>query len=126
MAALKYSRQRESIKHYLMTTKEHPTADTVYMHVKKEFPNISLGTVYRNLNFLVEHGEAIQIDCGDGFVHFDGNHFLCEECGRLLDLDLDMKSIEEVNCLAGKNFDGAITSSSTLFFGKCGDCIKKS
>ena len=38
MAALKYSRQRESIKHYLMTTKEHPTADTVYMHVKKEFP----------------------------------------------------------------------------------------
>jgi Fe2+ or Zn2+ uptake regulation protein len=54
------------------------------------------------------------------------NHFLCEECGRLLDLDLDMKSIEEVNCLAGKNFDGAITSSSTLFFGKCGDCIKKS
>ena len=42
MAALKYSRQRESIKHYLMTTKEHPTADTVYMHVKKEFPNISL------------------------------------------------------------------------------------
>ena len=43
MAAMKYSRQRESIKHYLMTTKEHPTADTVYMHVKKEFPNISLG-----------------------------------------------------------------------------------
>ena len=37
-----------------------------------------------------------------------------------------VKSIEEVNCLAGKNFDAAITSSSTLFFGKCGDCIKKS
>ena len=38
MASLKYSRQRESIKHYLMTTKEHPTADDVYMHVKKDFP----------------------------------------------------------------------------------------
>ena len=61
MAALKYSRQRESIKHYLMTTKEHPTADTVYMHVKKEFPNISLGTVYRNLNLLTDIGEAIKI-----------------------------------------------------------------
>ena len=49
MAALKYSRQRESIKHFLAETKEHPTADTVYLHVKKQFPNISLGTVYRNL-----------------------------------------------------------------------------
>ena len=73
MAALKYSRQRESIKHYLMTTKEHPTADTVYMHVKKEFPNISLGTVYRNLNLLTDIGEAIkyllpteEIDLMDG------------------------------------------------------------
>ena len=105
LAALKYSRQRESIKHYLMTTKEHPTADTVYMHVKKEFPNISLGTVYRNLNLLTDIGEAIKISTPDGGDRFDGriephNHFLCEECGRLLDLDLDMKSIEEVNRLA--------------------------
>ena len=60
MAALKYSRQREAIKHYLASTKEHPTADTVYMHVKKEFPNISLGTVYRNLNLLTDIGEAIR------------------------------------------------------------------
>ncbi len=39
---LKYSKQREAIKNYLMSTKEHPTADTVYLHVKEEFPNISL------------------------------------------------------------------------------------
>ena len=43
MAAIKYSRQREAIKHYLASTKEHPTADTVYLHVKEDFPNISLG-----------------------------------------------------------------------------------
>ena len=83
LAALKYSRQRESIKHYLMTTKEHPTADTVYMHVKKEFPNISLGTVYRNLNLLTDIGEAIKISTPDGGDRFDGriephNHFLCD------------------------------------------------
>ena len=66
MAALKYSRQREAIKHYLASTKEHPTADTVYMHVKKEFPNISLGTVYRNLNLLTDIGEAIKISTPDG------------------------------------------------------------
>ena len=52
LATLKFSRQRESIKTYLASTKEHPTADMVYMHVKEEYPNISLGTVYRNLNLL--------------------------------------------------------------------------
>lgn len=131
MAPLKYSRQRESIKHYLMTTKEHPTADTVYMHVKKDFPNISLGTVYRNLNLLTDIGEAIKISTPNGGDRFDGrlephNHFLCTKCGRLLDLDLDMHSIEEVNRLAAENFDGIITSSSMLFYGECSDCIKKS
>ena len=131
LAALKYSRQRESIKHYLMTTKEHPTADTVYLHVKKDFPNISLGTVYRNLNLLTDIGEAVKISTPNGGDRFDGrlephNHFLCTKCGRLLDLDLDMHSIEEVNRLAAENFDGIITSSSTLFYGECSDCIKKS
>ena len=131
LAALKYSRQRESIKHYLMSTREHPTADTVYMHVKKDFPNISLGTVYRNLNLLTDIGEAIKISTPNGGDRFDGrvephNHFLCTKCGRLLDLDLDMHSIEEANRMAAENFDGIITSSSTLFYGECSDCIKKS
>mgnify|MGYP005796993583 FL=1 len=131
MATLKYSRQRESIKHYLATTREHPTADTVYIHVKKEFPNISLGTVYRNLNLLTDIGEAVKIATPNGGDRFDGrlephNHFLCTKCGRLLDLDLDMKSIDEVNRLAAENFDGIISSSSTLFYGECSDCIKKS
>ncbi len=57
MASLKYSRQRESIIQYLSATHSHPTADMVYMHVKEEFPNISLGTVYRNLNLLADIGE---------------------------------------------------------------------
>ena len=110
---------------------EHPTADTVYMHVKKEFPNISLGTVYRNLNLLTDIGEAIKISTPDGGDRFDGtvqphNHFLCTKCGRFLDLELDMKSIEEMNRLANDCFDGMITSSSTLFYGECSDCIRKS
>ena len=61
MANLKYSRQREAIKDYLSSVTTHPTADTVYMHIKEEFPNISLGTVYRNLNLLADIGEAIKI-----------------------------------------------------------------
>ena len=68
MATLKYSRQRESIKNYLASTTEHPTADTVYMHVKEEFPNISLGTVYRNLNLLTDLGEHL-LQKGSGYQH---------------------------------------------------------
>ena len=66
MATLKYSRQRASIKEYLDHTTEHPTADTVYLHVREEFPRISLGTVYRNLNLLADMGEAIKITTPDG------------------------------------------------------------
>ncbi len=68
MTALKYSRQRESIKDYLMHTNAHPTADMVYLHVKEQFPNISLGTVYRNLNLLSDMGEIIKIPTRKGGV----------------------------------------------------------
>lgn len=128
MAALKYSRQRESIKTYLSNTEEHPTADMVYLHVKEEFPNISLGTVYRNLNLLSDIGEAIKINTPDGGCRFDGkvtphNHFFCKSCGRMMDLKMD--DIDHVDEIAAKNFDGIIESHSILFYGTCGDCITK-
>ena len=47
---IKYSRQRESIVNFLASRTDHPTAETIYQNIKKEFPNISLGTVYRNLS----------------------------------------------------------------------------
>ena len=56
MKAIKHSKQRDSIKTCLMGRRDHPTADAVYMSIREEFPNISLGTVYRNLNLLVELG----------------------------------------------------------------------
>lgn len=130
MTTYKFSRQRESIKNYLAETNEHPTADMVYMHVREEFPNISLGTVYRNLNVLTECGEAIKITGPDGRDRFDGrvwphNHFYCTTCRRILDLDLDMKEIEQINKTAAENFDGIIESSNTMFYGKCSRCIKR-
>ena len=66
MAAIRYSKQREAIRMYLLSTKSHPTAEAVYNNIKNEHPRISLGTVYRNLNLLVEQGEALRLDCGDG------------------------------------------------------------
>ena len=130
MATLKYSRQRECIKEYLMHTTEHPTADTVYEHVKEEFPRISLGTVYRNLNLLADMGEALKITTLDGGDRFDGctkphYHFTCTSCGAVIDLDMAVKYFHEMNEAAGKNFDGLIESHTTLFSGICPACFKK-
>ena len=73
MAVIKHSKQRDAIHNFLMSRKDHPTAETVYANVIKEFPNISLGTVYRNLSFLVDNGMAVKVPCSDGSIHFDGN-----------------------------------------------------
>lgn len=126
--ALKYSRQRESIKDFLMTTKEHPTADTVYMNVRKEYPNISLGTVYRNLTLLADMGEIVRLHLGDGTDHFDActkphYHFVCTECGKVSDLQLE--TVDSINEIAGINFDGRIHGHVTYFYGKCGSCQNK-
>ena len=100
MKTLKYSRQRESIKANLMSRRDHPTADALYASIREEFPNISLGTVYRNLNLLVETGEILKLTCGNGPDHYDGNatphyHFVCRECGQIYDIDLDEMSSQK-------------------------------
>ena len=128
MAHLKYSRQRESIKEYLNSTDTHPTADTVYLKVKEDFPNISLGTVYRNLNLLADIGEALKITTPFGGDRFDGctdphYHFCCTTCGSVIDLDLE--ELHSVNEAANRNFDGIIENHSMMFYGTCGTCLRK-
>jgi Fur family peroxide stress response transcriptional regulator len=86
------SRQRDTILRVVMDSKSHPRADWVYDQVRQEIPNISLGTVYRNLRSLAKSGEIRQLDIADGTSRFDGNtdshyHFRCEKCGLIFDLD---------------------------------------
>ena len=73
MKALKFSRQRESIRECLKNRTDHPTADAVYVTISKDYPKISLGTVYRNLNLLADMGEIQRFSSGDGSEHFDYN-----------------------------------------------------
>lgn len=128
MKTLKYSRQRESIKSCLMSRYDHPTADEIYTTIREEYPNISLGTVYRNLNLLVELGEAQKLTCGDGKDHFDGDtsphyHFVCRCCNSVTDLPLP--PIEDVTEKAQNCFDGRIDSHSTYFYGICPNCLNR-
>ena len=125
MATTRYSKQRESIKEYLSTHFTHPTAERIYLDLRKEFPTISQGTVYRNLNLLAEQGEILRISSGNGPDRFDGNihphcHFLCKECGKVLDIDVDPKP--ELDALANSNFGGMVDSHVTLFLGQCPNC----
>lgn len=127
MTVNKFSRQREAIKEYLANTTEHPTADTVYMKIRAIYPNISLGTVYRNLNLLAEQGEIIKIKCHDGSDRFDGRakphyHFVCNNCRSVL--DLEMESIDHINKIAGAGFKGKIEGHETFFYGKCPNCLE--
>ena len=129
MPALKYSRQREAIKNFLMTRKDHPTADVVYSSVRHEFPNISLGTVYRNLTLLADIGEIARLRLGDGIDHFDADtsphyHFICKECGRVVDLKLE--ALQEVDKVNNTYLDGnRVTGHITYFFGSCDECCHK-
>lgn len=125
---IKYSRQRECIQQFLCSRYDHPTAETVYLNVKKEFPNISLGTVYRNLSLLAELGKIQKISTGIGPDRFDGNpaphyHFFCSQCGSVI--DLEMEGIDHINIIANSQFDGEIDGHITYFYGKCSDCLKK-
>ena len=123
--ALKYSRQREMIKDFLMTRKDHPTADLVYSNIRQECPNISLGTVYRNLTLLADLGEIQRLRVGDGIDHFDADtsphyHFICSDCGAVIDLEMDC--IDSIMNVAGKHFGGSIQGHFTYFYGRCPKC----
>ncbi|MBR6743163.1 MAG: transcriptional repressor [Clostridia bacterium] len=119
-----FSRQREAVKKVLCSTKTHPTAAWIYENVRKELPNISLGTVYRNLNVLSEERSIKKLSFGDGNEHFDGDisphsHFYCECCGKIYDIAFDATELcKEIADSAKVN----ITSAACNFSGKCSQC----
>ena len=95
---MRYSRQRESLVELLCSTKLHPDAQWLYEKLRKEYPNISLGTVYRNLRQLTEMGEILELRYGDS-SHFDGDisphyHMRCSLCNKIIDIPKESISIE--------------------------------
>ena len=128
MATLKYSRLRECIREYVRSCKEHPTADSIYGVMKEEFPNISLGTVYRNLSLLVELGEITKISIDNGPDRFDCNtkphsHFICTHCHFIQDIE-----IPEIDCVvekASEDINGKFSAHRTTLYGICKQCLEE-
>ncbi len=125
MAAVKHSRQREAILNELCARYDHPTAEELYFALKASLPNLSLGTVYRNLNKLSEDGTIQKISIS-GADHFDGNaqnhyHMLCTECRKLFDVNYPV--LEDIETKADGFTDGKITSHTITFIGVCNGCL---
>lgn len=121
------SKQRQRILELLKSTGTHPTANWVYDQLRKEFPNLSLGNVYRNLNILVEQGLINSLDFGSTFDRFDANinqhyHLICENCGSIIDLEMPIE--HELNDKVNKSADFDVSYHKIQFYGLCKKCKK--
>ena len=91
MRTQNYSRKRQAIYDLMLSTQEHPSAEWIYTMLKPEFPDLSLGTVYRNLKLLEENGAIRAVTVISGSEHYDAimtphPHFICNLCGKIQDL----------------------------------------
>ena len=122
---MRYSKQREIVLKTIQSTDTHPTANQVFVEVRREISNISLGTVYRNLNQLVKNNFLKQYSL-DRIIHYDGNlqdhnHFYCERCKIMIDIP---ELIVDLNCLTPEP-DFKITGMEILLSGICNKCQNK-
>lgn len=123
-----FSRQRELIYEQVKNHPVHPTADEVYSALKKDCPNLSLGTVYRNLNLLSKSGMLLKIHIGGGKDRFDGRtdahcHFFCEVCGRVF--DVEDESINGIKQRVFSNDGHTVTEIGINLRGTCRECSDK-
>ena len=119
------SKQREAILRVLKSTTVHPTADWILEQVKKEIPNISYVTVYRNLRLLRKTGDILELDLAGRPSHFTHNvqdhyHFRCDKCDRVFDLETPV--YRTINDEVKKNTGFNATHHVLEFRGLCGDC----
>lgn len=123
MRHTRYSKQRDLIYDYLMASREHPSAEMIYHSLKPSFPALSLGTVYRNLNLLVEDGRAVRIPFAVN--RYDGNtqehaHFFCTSCERLYDLSLPADPSLDATV---ERLGHRVSRHELLFKGICSHCL---
>lgn len=125
---IKYSRQREAIIENLRGRYDHPTAEQLYIDLKRSYPKISLGTVYRNLALLESMGDVIKISTNGDSDHYDGNahnhyHFSCTKCGGVSDVNIPV--IEMLESKAEQLTKADVKTHSLIFYGTCEKCKKK-
>lgn len=124
---MRITKQRQVILETLKTHVDHPGADRIYQEVKEVLPNISLGTVYRNLELLSEEGVIQKLEYGSGQKRFDPNpeghpHFRCVQCGAVSDLPFQVRDNLEIEDHEWTR-ERKIIGYSIEIRGICPDCI---
>ena len=125
----KNSKKRQAILDALCATKEHPTAEMLYHQLKPRFPELSLGTVYRNLGILAEEGQVVSVVRVAGQERYDATtmphaHFVCRVCRRVMDMPLP-EGMEELYSALDRDFGFEAESCAMSVTGVCGDCRKR-
>lgn len=126
VTAKRNTRQKEVVKDVVLSSSDHPTAETIYERAKAQLPTISLSTVYRNLTELIEDGKVREILVPNAPSRFDKTtrihaHFVCRKCGCVTDVEMnESKTIESV----AKDNGNLIDESEIMFRGVCGKCLK--
>ncbi len=125
MAGKNFSKKRQMILDTIKSTKTHPSARWVYDTLKEEVPDLSLGTVYRNIALFKEQGLVLSVTTVDGEERIDGDtsphaHFVCRECGGIYDIFCEKNTTDECP-LEGFSAESAVLT----YFGKCKECNKE-
>jgi Fur family peroxide stress response transcriptional regulator len=124
-----YSRKREAILRAVRSTTCHPTAEWVYRTLKPEYPDLSFGTVYRNLLQFKTEGTIVSVGTVNGQERYDGNikphtHFICSRCGAVLDVPGDFLNSRAAGETAAK-MGLTVTSCEVFLRGICDKCCQK-
>ena len=127
MKTRNYSKKREAILAKICSTTTHPTAEWVYHQLKGEYPDLSLATVYRNINMFKEEGTIISVGTVAGQERFDGNvaphtHFVCRTCRAVTDIMLPAPQAESVIQLKQAGFH--VDRVDLTAYGTCINCLQ--
>jgi len=119
--------QRLAIVHILARSDGHPSVETIHDRIKKDFPTMSLATVYKNVQLIKSVGEVLELGFPNGSNRYDGNkpaphpHVICTECKRIVDANLE--SLNEMEKEIEMETRFKILNHRLDFFGICGNCM---
>jgi Fur family peroxide stress response transcriptional regulator len=125
----KVTPQRLAIAEILAKSEGHPSVEIIYDQIKRDFPTMSLATVYRNIVLIKSLGEVLELGFPDGSNRYDGNkpyphpHVICIKCKKIVDPDL--VQFDELQKSVAEKTNFKILNHRLDFFGICGDCLAK-
>jgi Fur family peroxide stress response transcriptional regulator len=124
---IRKSRQRDRILDLLNRSRDHLTAHWIFETLRDEFPTVSLGNVYRNLNILVEQGLVNRLAFGSSGDVYEATrephyHFVCDLCGAIEDVRVPLELQYEVESMIGETYGHLVTSKAVEFHGICRNC----